>query len=60
MMAAGHAKEALLSADFTPPAEENWVKAVLAQPVEFLPGTHFTYNNGASFLLSVPDKLMSK
>ncbi|WP_158235833.1 serine hydrolase domain-containing protein [Deinococcus sp. UR1] len=32
--------------------EEDWVRAVLAQPVEFTPGTHFVYNSGASFLLS--------
>jgi CubicO group peptidase (beta-lactamase class C family) len=33
-------------------ADGNWVKAFLALPVEFKPGTHFVYNSGASFMLS--------
>ena len=32
--------------------ENNWVKGILAQPVQFEPGTHFVYNSGASYLLS--------
>ena len=30
----------------------DWVKAFLACPVEYEPGTHFLYNTGASFMLS--------
>ena len=31
---------------------ENWARAILALPVEHEPGTHFTYNSGATYLLS--------
>jgi CubicO group peptidase (beta-lactamase class C family) len=51
MMGTGHAKEALLDADFAPP-QKDWVRFILSQPVEFQPGTHFTYNNAAPYLLS--------
>ena len=51
MMGSGHAKEALFGAGLLPP-EQDWVKAILAQPVEFAPGTHFVYNNACSYLLS--------
>lgn len=51
MMGSGHAECALLNAHVSI-ATKNWVKAVLAQPVVFTPGTHFVYNNGATFLLS--------
>jgi CubicO group peptidase (beta-lactamase class C family) len=30
----------------------NWVKAFLARPVKYKPGTHFLYNTGASYMLS--------
>ena len=30
----------------------DWIKAFLALPVEHAPGTHFVYNNGATFMLS--------
>lgn len=30
----------------------NWVRAFLAAPVNYEPGTHFLYNNGASYMLS--------
>ena len=30
----------------------NWVKAFLARPVKYKPGTHFLYNTGASYILS--------
>ncbi len=30
----------------------NWVKAFLARPVKYEPGTHFLYNTGASYMLS--------
>jgi CubicO group peptidase (beta-lactamase class C family) len=51
MMGSGHAECALLNAHVSI-TTRNWVKAVLAQPVVFTPGTHFVYNNGATFLLS--------
>src|SRR5205823_12327355 len=38
-MATGHQTEPRLT-----PATANWVKAFLAQPVPFKPGTHFLYN----------------
>jgi CubicO group peptidase (beta-lactamase class C family) len=45
-MATGHEKE--------PPRtkKESWVKAFLAQPVPFKPGTHFLYNTSATYMLS--------
>ncbi len=30
----------------------NWVRAFLARPVAYAPGTHFLYNSGASYMLS--------
>jgi len=30
----------------------NWVKAFLARPVTYKPGTHFLYNTGATYILS--------
>ena len=33
-------------------SSDNWVKAFLAQPVMYEPGTHFVYNSGATFMLS--------
>jgi len=30
----------------------NWVKTFLAMPVEHVPGTHFVYNSGATYMLS--------
>ena len=30
----------------------NWVKAFLARPVKYKPGTHFLYNTGATYILS--------
>lgn len=30
----------------------NWVKAFLARPVQYQPGTHFLYNTGATYMLS--------
>ncbi len=32
--------------------KRHWVKAILAQAVRRAPGTHFVYNNGASYLLA--------
>jgi len=49
-MSTGHA------ADTMPPLyahpEGHWVKAFLAVPVEYAPGTHFLYNTGATYMLS--------
>jgi len=30
---------------------DTWTKTFLAQPVDFEPGTHFLYNNGATYML---------
>lgn len=51
MMGSGHAECALFNPHVSIDTR-NWVKAILAQPVPFTPGTHFVYNNGATFLLS--------
>jgi CubicO group peptidase (beta-lactamase class C family) len=51
MMGSGHKACALFGAGFSKP-EGNWVRTVLSRPVEFEPGTHFVYNNGATFTLS--------
>ena len=51
MMASGHAENTLPGDDRVLP-EGSWAKAVLAQPVAYAPGTHFAYNNGATYLLS--------
>jgi CubicO group peptidase (beta-lactamase class C family) len=32
--------------------KENWVQSFLAEPVKYEPGTHFYYNNAATYLLS--------
>jgi CubicO group peptidase (beta-lactamase class C family) len=34
------------------PADQSWVKAFLAHPVPFKPGTHFLYNTSATYMLS--------
>ncbi len=39
----------------------NWVKAFLALPVKYKPGTHFLYNTGATYILSaIAQKLTGK
>lgn len=45
-MSSGHSKDALDR------GQENWARGFLAQPVEHPPGTHFVYNNGATYMLS--------
>ena len=48
-MTSGHA------VDTKPPPSagvENWARAILSVPVEHLPGTHWVYNSGATYLLS--------
>ncbi|WP_020576193.1 serine hydrolase domain-containing protein [Actinopolymorpha alba] len=49
-MTAGHASESLAHVERG--SENDWVRSVLAQPVEYEPGTRFVYNSGASYLLS--------
>jgi CubicO group peptidase (beta-lactamase class C family) len=34
------------------PAMQSWVKAFLAHPVPFKPGTHFLYNTSGTYMLS--------
>lgn len=34
------------------PANQSWIKAFLAHPVPFKPGTHFLYNTSATYILS--------
>jgi CubicO group peptidase (beta-lactamase class C family) len=49
-MSTGHSKdttEALFRS-----RDGNWVKAFLARPVKYKPGTHFLYNTGATYMLS--------
>jgi CubicO group peptidase (beta-lactamase class C family) len=49
-MTSGHAADTLDRV--TRKGTRDWVKAVLALPVEELPGSRFVYNSGASYLLS--------
>jgi CubicO group peptidase (beta-lactamase class C family) len=51
MMGSGHATDALFSSMFST-TDKNWARSVLAQTVEFAPGTHFTYNNACPYLVS--------
>lgn len=51
MMGTGHLKESLTGSGFSA-QDPDWVRRVLAAPVERDPGTHFVYNNGATYLLS--------
>lgn len=48
-MTCGH-KEDSVGALIT--SMHGWVKAFLACPLEYKPGTHFVYNSGATFILS--------
>jgi CubicO group peptidase (beta-lactamase class C family) len=49
-MASGHKEDPTNSEAIR--ASKNWIKTILEFEVEFVPGTHFVYNSGASFLLS--------
>ncbi|TFC91231.1 MULTISPECIES: serine hydrolase [Cryobacterium] len=49
-MTTGHATDTVSLADDAP--GDNWARAILAQPLEFAPGSHYVYNSGASYLLS--------
>lgn len=48
-MSTGHAVESM---DQVMRGEKDWVQVILNQPVEYEPGTHFTYNSGATYMLS--------
>lgn len=48
IMGSGHHEDPLNSLNRTP--EENWIKVFLHAPVEYAPGTHFTYNSGATYI----------
>ena len=49
-MTTGHATDTVSLADES--HGENWARAILAQPLDFTPGTHYVYNSGASYLMS--------
>jgi len=49
-MTSGHAADTL--GRIQRPGTRDWVKAILALPVEEPPGSRFVYNSGASYLLS--------
>ncbi len=49
-MSTGHLKDTMER--IARKRNRHWVKAILAQAVRRAPGTHFVYNNGASYLLS--------
>jgi CubicO group peptidase (beta-lactamase class C family) len=49
-MTTGHAAESL--PDDERVTGPRWAEHILAQPLEFEPGTHFQYNSGATYLLS--------
>jgi CubicO group peptidase (beta-lactamase class C family) len=49
-MTTGHAADTVSLADNS--HGDNWPRAILAQPLEFMPGTHYVYNSGATHLLS--------
>lgn len=49
-MSTGHAEDT--TDRMTQAPDGNWVKAFLALPVEYKPGTHFVYNSGASYMLA--------
>lgn len=49
-MSTGHAADTLEAIDRGD--DDNWARAILAEPVENAPGTAFVYNSGATYLLS--------
>jgi CubicO group peptidase (beta-lactamase class C family) len=49
-MSTGHAEDTMAPLYQHP--DGHWVKAFLALPVEYAPGTHFLYNTGATYMLS--------
>lgn len=50
MMGTGHTTDTIPAMQSC--TDGNWVRAFLACPVEKEPGTHFLYNNGATYMLS--------
>ncbi|MBD2869276.1 serine hydrolase domain-containing protein [Paenibacillus arenilitoris] len=50
MMGTGHDKDTLSLLQQR--EDGNWAKAFLSAPVEHVPGTHFVYNSGATYMLS--------
>ncbi|MCL6458167.1 MAG: beta-lactamase family protein, partial [Gorillibacterium sp.] len=50
MMGTGQAKDTMDALKQHP--DVSWVKSFLQCPVEYEPGTHFTYNSGATYMLS--------
>lgn len=51
-MASGHGEGFLFSSQPHTYIEKDWVRYFFSQPLAFDPGTHFTYNNGCTYLLS--------
>jgi CubicO group peptidase (beta-lactamase class C family) len=49
-MTTGHALDTTVM--FLQPGTDNWARSILTVPVDFVPGTHFLYNTGATYLLS--------
>lgn len=49
-MSTGHAEDT--TERITQAPDGKWVKAFLALPVEYKPGTHFVYNSGATYMLA--------
>jgi CubicO group peptidase (beta-lactamase class C family) len=49
-MSTGHATDTLEAIDRS--TDDNWARAILAEPVDHAPGTAFVYNSGATYLLS--------
>ncbi|TFD17998.1 serine hydrolase [Cryobacterium sp. TMT2-23] len=49
-MTTGHPTDTVSLADDS--HGDNWARTILAQPLEFAPGSHYVYNSGASYLLS--------
>lgn len=51
-MGTGHACCPIIKAFNAGLEPENWAKVFLETPLEYEPGTHFEYNNGATYMLS--------
>jgi CubicO group peptidase (beta-lactamase class C family) len=49
-MSTGHAEDTM--GPMARRRDGNWIRAFLARPVKYKPGTHFLYNTGASYMLS--------
>ncbi|MFE4711696.1 serine hydrolase domain-containing protein [Paenibacillus sp. NPDC056722] len=50
MMASGHTQD--ITETMSQQPDGNWAKAFFGVPLEKEPGTHFLYNNGATYILS--------